>query len=232
MLKNILKIVLMFFITFNVIKAQNTYVISPDESTVKWTGEKVTGKHWGYVPIDTGYVEVVNGRLKSGQFTIDMTNLTVEDLEDPEQNQKLTGHLKSDDFFSVENYNEAYLRINKALINAFVDEGKPNYTLSGELTIKGNTSPITFPAYVKIGDNKLHGKANFVFDRSKYNVKYGSKTFFDDLGDKMIYNDVSLEINIVGKKVQNENNMEEIPDSLKAKEETKAVPDTTSDSSE
>lgn len=184
--------------------ANENYKLDDQESEIKWTGKKVTGEHWGYVPFDRGFLTVRNGRIINGEFSVDMNLLNVQDLTDEETNEKLTGHLKSDDFFSVAKYPKAFFRINKALVNAFAGDGEPNYTFSGELTIKGITKPITFPAIVTVNDEKITATANFTFNRAKYEVKFRSGSFFDNLGDKMIYDDVPLNIKITAYKADEE----------------------------
>lgn len=184
--------------------AQDRYETDADASKIKWVGKKVTGEHWGYVPFDSGELMIKDGRLMSGEFKANMSLLNVKDLEDEEMNAKLTGHLKSPDFFSVAKYPQAHFRINKALVNAFASDGEPNYTLSGELTIKGKTHPITFPAIVKIEDDKVSAKATFVFDRAKYDIRYNSGSFFENLGDNLIYDEVPLSIELIAKKSEEE----------------------------
>jgi polyisoprenoid-binding protein YceI len=186
------------------LSAKNTYITDVENSEIKWVGKKVTGEHWGYVPLDAGIMHVKDGRLVSGEFTANLNLLNVKDIEDEEMNAKLEGHLKSPDFFSVAKYPQAYFKINKALVNAFASDGEPNYTLSGELTIKGKTHPITFPAIVKIEDNKINAKANFVFDRAKYDIRFNSGSFFENLGDNLIYDEIPLSINIVAEIEQEE----------------------------
>lgn len=200
--KFILYIVVLFFAATFVGLSQNEYAADTDATQIKWTGKKVTGEHWGYVPLDSGTVLVENGRIKSGEFSVNLNQLEVKDIEDPDMNAKLTGHLKSPDFFSVAKYPKAYFRIDKALVNAFATDGEPNYTFSGELTIKGITHPITFPAIVSVTDNKINVKANFVFNRAKYEMKFRSGSFFENLGDKMIYDEVPLYINFVANKTE------------------------------
>jgi polyisoprenoid-binding protein YceI len=162
--------------------------ISTSKSELKWTGKKVTGEHWGYIKLKDANLKIEDNKLVSGEFNIDMNSMNCKDLEDEEWNGKLIGHLKSDDFFSVEKYPIATLKIIKS--DAFVS-GEAE--VKGDLTIKGITHPIIFK--VKKTDNVYKAKLNV--DRTKYNVKYGSGKFFENLGDNMIYDDFTLDVNIV-----------------------------------
>ena len=120
-----------------------------------------------------------------------MESINCQDLKDESTNAKLVGHLKSDDFFSVDKYPVATLKINEStkFINGVAD-------IEADLTIKGITHPISFKAE-KIKNGYT---ANIEVDRTKYNVRYGSGKFFDNLGDNMIYDDFILDVKIITKK--------------------------------
>lgn len=164
-----------------------TYTAIPSKSVLKWNGKKVTGEHSGKINLKEGSFSVANNKVSAGKFVIDMASITNDDLEG-EWNQKLVGHLKSDDFFGVETYPEAILVLKEStkLVNN-------KATLKGDLTIKGITNPINFEA-TQSGNSF---KATITVDRSLYNVRYGSGKFFDNLGDKTIYDDFTLEVEIV-----------------------------------
>jgi polyisoprenoid-binding protein YceI len=112
-----------------------------------------------------------------------------------ESKGKLEGHLKSDDFFGTEKFSTSNFTITKV-----IPQGTAKYKVVGNITIKGITQEIQFPAELKAVDGKLVGTANIVIDRTKFNIKYGSGSFFDDLGDKTIYDDFELTVNIVAEK--------------------------------
>lgn len=173
---------------------QATYKIDTEASKVSWLGKKVTGQHNGTVQLKSGSFEFEDGKLTGGTFTVDMTTIVSEDLEG-EWKQKLEGHLKSDDFFGVEQYPNALLVIQKAKA-----QGGGKYEVTGDLTIKGKTETITFPAQLTEAGDKVYGLANLTIDRSKFDVRYGSGSFFDDLGDKTIYDNFDLTVNIVASK--------------------------------
>ncbi len=166
--------------------------VNKTESSVKWMAEKVTGKHWGFVPISDAQLDVVSGKITGGSFEMDMVNLTVEDLTDPKSKGNLTNHLKSDDFFSVEKFNTSTFKIKEAKTTNGTD-----YTISGDLTIKGITQPISFPAKVSVSGNQLTATGEITFDRTKFDIKYRSSNFFENLADKAIYDEVKLEVKLV-----------------------------------
>ena len=164
-----------------------SYTINPDQSIIVWTGREVTtSKHFGNIYFASGQFEVKSGLISSGEFVVDMTTIDNQDLPE-ERRPRLEAHLKSDDFFSVESHPTALLSI---LSSESMSEGK--WLVSGELTIKTFTHPVEFEML-----NSNDGwKANLVFDRSKYEVKFRSGTFFENLGDKLIYDDIELAINL------------------------------------
>lgn len=166
--------------------------VDKSESTVTWKASKVTGEHWGYVPISDAKLDVTGGKITGGSFEMDMVNLTVEDLTDPKSKGNLTNHLKSDDFFSVEKFNKSTFKITEAKTTNGTD-----YTISGDLTIKGITQPISFPAKASVAGNKLTASGAITFDRTKFDIKFRSGSYFENLADKMIYDEVKLDVKLV-----------------------------------
>jgi polyisoprenoid-binding protein YceI len=164
-----------------------SYTINPDQSIIVWTGREVTtSKHFGNIYFASGQFEVKSGLISSGEFVVDMTTIDNQDLPE-ERRGRLEAHLKSDDFFSVESHPTALLSI---LSSESVADGK--WMVSGELTIKTFTHPVEF----EMSNSNDGWKANLVFDRSKYEVKFRSGSFFENLGDKLIYDDIELAINL------------------------------------
>jgi len=169
--------------------------VNPAASSVKWTGYKVTGKHWGTVNVKSGNLDFQNGVLKGGNFTIDMTSIAVDDLTG-ESKGKLEGHLKSDDFFGVTTYPSATFVITQA-----VPRGTPgSYKIVGNITIKGKSKELRFNAQIDESGDSYVGKADFQLDRSEFDVRYGSGSFFDNLGDKTIYDDFDMSVTVAVKK--------------------------------
>ena len=160
----------------------NKKEIKTDKSEVVWKGYKVTGSHEGTIAIQSGSLTFEEEKLTGGSFVIDMTTINSTDLEG-EYKGKLEGHLKSDDFFGVENNPIATL-----VFKDVTSSGKNAYTVSGNLTIKGKTNPVTFT--ISIYGSKA--TASLKVDRTKYDVRYGSTSFFDGLKDKAIYDEFDL----------------------------------------
>ncbi|AVR44008.1 YceI family protein [Christiangramia fulva] len=158
-----------------------------EESTIEWTGEKVTGSHNGTIKLQKGHFIFEDDEIVGGEFIMDMSSIKVTDLEG-EYRQKLEGHLKSEDFFGVEKYPTAKLVITNAAKKA-----NNVYGIVGDLTIKEETHPVTFD--LKLNDDNT-ATTKLTIDRSKYNVRYGSGSFFDNLGDKTIYDNFDLDVNL------------------------------------
>jgi len=192
-MKTLLTSVLMLFTAFFAGgPTVETMTVSKSESTVTWKGKKVTGEHFGKVTISKADLQVVNNRITGGSFEMDMTSITVEDIKDPNSNKRLTDHLKSDDFFSVDKFNKASMVIKDAKTN----NGK-DYQMTADLTIKGITQPVTFTAKAEMQGNKMVATSKIVFDRTKYDIKYRSGNYFENLADRLIYDDVELEVRLV-----------------------------------
>jgi hypothetical protein len=158
------------------------------QSNIRWYGEELTGKtHFGDLSFKAAQIELQDGVITGGIFIVDMMSLSVEDLSGPGKT-KLEGHLRSDDFFSVERNPEAKLKINqKAKLES--NEQK----LHGELEIKGIQHPIDFTMTLVDNNSAL---AELTFDRSKYNIRFRSGSFFENLGDKLIIDDIRMEVRL------------------------------------
>lgn len=189
----VLSIAILFAITTNLYSA---YKADTKESKITWKGEKVTGEHWGYVNLKSGTIDYDGKKIKDASFVVDMKSINVQDLEDPGYNKKLTNHLKSDDFFNAEGFPES-----KFTFKSAKKTGDNKFDITGNLTIRGKTHLITFPATITTNGDKLMAKAELKIDRSKFDVKYNSKSFFDveALADKLIYDDFYLTIELVAK---------------------------------
>jgi len=174
-------------------KAPVALKVDVKASTFNWLGKKVTGEHNGTIGIQSGSLVVNGGILQGGEFTIDMKTIKCLDLTDAGYNAKLVGHLTTPDFFDVANFPIAKLNIKKAKLKL-----GSNYDLSGELTINGVTQPISFPSVVSV-DTKgaITATAKFDVDRTKFGSKFGSKSFFESIGDKMIYDNFQVDVKIV-----------------------------------
>jgi len=172
------------------------YVADADASSIEWKGFKPTGTHNGTIKLSSGVVNVSDGAVESGSFIVDMGSINVLDIPaEDEQNGKLAGHLKSADFFDVEQFPNAAFEITG------ISEVEGKTMLSGNLTLKDVKNNITFPVTVsENGETMTLSSETFTIDRSKWNVQYGSKSFFDNLGDKFINDDIELKVNVTAKK--------------------------------
>lgn len=171
-----------------------TYKVDASKSVVKWHAKKVTGEHLGTVELSSGSLLVDGTKVTGGSFEMDMTSIKCTDLTDANYNAKLITHLKSDDFFSVEKNPKAKFVIKK------VEGSGANINITGDMTIKGTTQSITFPATVKADGKGVSATAKIILDRSKWDIRYGSKTFFPNVGDKMIYDDFEIDLTLAAAK--------------------------------
>lgn len=178
--------------SFYLEKSNLLATVDKSESTVTWKARKLTGEHFGKVTIANADLDYQNGKIQGGSFTMDMTSITVEDITDESSNKRLTDHLKSDDFFSVEKFNISSLKITEARTS----NGK-DYQITGDLTIKGIKNQVTFPATVEVMGNKVTTNAKITFDRTQFDIKHRSGSYFENLADRLIYDDVNLEVNLV-----------------------------------
>lgn len=174
--------------------AAQTYTVDTTASKIEWRARKVTGKHNGEVMLKGGSLQFEGDRLVGGTFDINMTTITVLDLQPGKGKEKLEDHLKSADFFNAGEYETAKFVITEV----FPVDTKGLYKIKGDLTIKGNTNEEKFLATVTKEGSKIMGEAKEVeVDRSEYDVRYGSGSFFQNLGDKTIYDEFQLDITLV-----------------------------------
>jgi polyisoprenoid-binding protein YceI len=172
------------------------YKLMASESVVNWKGEKVTGEHTGTVQMESGMVSVKNGEIAGGEIVMDMSTISNQDLkDDPESQAKLEGHLKSKDFFSVEDHKTATFKIEGS-------EKVDGITMvNGVLIIKGMSEPATLKIENSMmEDGKMTASGMMTVDRTKYDIKFRSGKFFEDLGDKLIYDDFMLNFKVTAQK--------------------------------
>jgi len=155
------------------------------ESSLKWKAYKVTGQHYGFIQLKDGTLSFENDQLVGGSFLVDMTSLTVEDLKGMKKNF-LTKHLKSEDFFEVKNHPTSSLTFTEVI------KTENNYSITADLTIKAITKPVSFE--MKLQDNKA--TTALKINRTHFNIKYRSTSFFDNLKNKAINDEFDLEISL------------------------------------
>lgn len=192
-MKNILFLILFSFITFFSF-SQVSVKANIKASSLEWTGSKVTSSHEGTIKLKSGELTINEGKLVGGEFIIDMTSIETTDME-AEANAKLDKHLKANDFFGVEKHPTSLIKITEA---TYISGSK--YKVIADLTIKNITHSVSFDAEVKINNNSYEAIATIVFDRTKYDIKYNSGSFFDDLGNYLILDDVKLNVFLLSEK--------------------------------
>jgi len=187
-MKKLNAFLLLNFIILSISAQETTMTIDTETSSLNWIGKKITNsQHNGSLKFISGDLtmcadkKTLKTHVCKGNFIVDMTTLLVEDLTGSSK-QKLEGHLKSDDFFSVEKHKKAFLSINSS---ETIESG---FSVKGSLTIKNITHPVEF----ELNRNAGGFTAYMIFDRSKYNVKYNSGSFFENLGDRLILDDIEL----------------------------------------
>lgn len=183
-MKNVILTALILVVGFA--NAQNKK-IDVTKSSIEWIGKKVTGAHDGTIQLASGTLVMEKSELKGGKFVVDMTTINVKDLAAGKGKEKLEGHLKADDFFGVDKFATSALEFKK-----IAKKSANVYTVTADLTIKGITNPITFDITV----DKNKATASLIVDRTKYDIKYGSGSFFDNLGDKAINDEFELKVNL------------------------------------
>lgn len=194
----------------------STYTIDKAQSEVTWVGTKPTGRHDGTFPIKEGKLQVTNDKVVGGTIVMDLTQLAVVDREiSDEDRQKLTGHLQSADFFDVENHPEAKFVI--TAVAPYTEESataeagaeadtefqlaNPTHLVTGNLTLRGETKSITFPAKINIEGDQASAQAKFNIDRTDWGVSYGDENAVADKArDKFIHNKVNLGLDIKASK--------------------------------
>lgn len=186
----------LFISTIVVGQSGPALTMEPGASKVLWTATKLTGDHTGGLPVKSGAIVLSDADLKTAQITLDMTGITCLDIDDAGTNAKFVGHLKGADLFDVENHPEASFTTTAVEKIADAAPGKPNYRITGDLTIKGIMLPNTFVCLFWMDGKSARAAANLTFDRAKYDIKYRSGTFFPDIGDKAISDTVSLTFDV------------------------------------
>lgn len=188
----VLSIVLSFgLMAFTFKPAADIYTVDTEKSSIEWLAKKVTGQHNGTIKISTGTLLYNGAALTGGKFDINMNTIA-----DADGSEKLIGHLKSEDFFSV-----AKNPVSTFVITKVMAAGKDQVNITGNLTIKGITDVVTFPATVKKQGNLVVAVAKGIrINRIKYDIRYGSKSFFASIGDKAIDDEFELSVNLLARK--------------------------------
>jgi polyisoprenoid-binding protein YceI len=188
-MKRVLLFLTLLVLLLGNVGAQNKLIADTASTRLQWLGEKVTGQHTGTIDLLNGWLNWQDNKIVSGEFTIDMKS-----LKESEHSKMLEGHLRSDEFFGVEKFPTA-----KLVLTGSTQFDKGTGVVSGTLTIKDITNPIEFKAVMQKKGEGVWFFANIIVDRTKYNIRYGSGSFFDNLGDKTIYDEFRLKVTLLVK---------------------------------
>ena len=175
--------------------AADVFKVDTAKSKIAWTGQNVAGgKHTGEIGITDGQLTIDGGKLAAGSFSVDINSISVTDLSG-DRATRLANHLKNEDFFDAPKFPKATFNIMK------VSGSGDNLSITGDLTIKGITKSVTFPAVVHQSGNTVHATAKGIkIDRTQFDVKYRSGNFFSGLGDRAISDEFQLDVELVAVK--------------------------------
>lgn len=200
-------------------KNAETYKVNTQQSVITWIGSKPTGQHNGTIQLSEGSFAVLDNEISGGSITIAITSLEDRDLKkDSEDYKKLTGHLMSDDFFAADQYPDATFEIvsvvpfdstitledkeqfesdyTPATMSEFIVDDPTHYA-TGNLTLRGVTKSVKFPARINLNANQLKAEAKFNIDRTEWNLNYQDEaSVADKVKDKFIYNTVNVGFSI------------------------------------
>ena len=193
---NIIRTAAKFITVFvSILTAADTLQVDMENSQIKWIGRKVTGEHSGTLNLSGGWVVLDKNSINYGKFIFDMASISNTDIESPEWKQKLEDHLKSEDFFHTDSFPQAILEI-KGLQLVFIENSKNSEQILADLTIRGITHEIKFPFELTQSQNNFTAKGSVDIDRTLYNINYKSGKFFDELGDKLIYDNFTVQFKV------------------------------------
>jgi len=183
----------------NPVTGDGQFAIDPQASSLAWEGKKTFIKEWiddGNIALQSGSLNIQNGQISGGEFIIDMNSISVKKTGRGNGESLLTRHLESPDFFDAAQFPTSEFKITQAAKDERDSNGL-TFNVTGNLTIKGITNVISFPAQIYQSNGKIFAQATVLVDRAKWNVRYGSDKFFDNLGDNMINDIFTLTLNLV-----------------------------------
>ncbi|MHC1730835.1 MAG: YceI family protein [Bacteroidales bacterium] len=194
-MKRTFLIILTSIFAVSLLNAQKKYTADPAATVIDWKGDKKIGSfHVGTIDLKSGWLNIEGNALTGGEFLVDMTSIKNSDVKDEKMRERLVGHLKSDDFFGVEKYPLSKLVITGS---SKLEGGKA--LVKGNLTVKEATHPVEFTVTESKEGTVFTYSAEIVFDRSLYDVRFGSGKFFSNLGDNAINDEIKLNVKLVVK---------------------------------
>jgi len=195
-----LKVVFVGTALMTLISATDTLSVNVDSSTINWTGRKITGEHSGTLNLSKGWVVMEKDLVFGGKLIFDMTSINNTDIESPEWREKLEKHLMTKDFFFVDSFPNAILEI-KNHHQSVGEKSEKKDQIIADLTIRGITHEINFPIDIFHTKSNLFAEGSIDIDRTLFKIKYNSGTFFEDLGDRMIYDDFTVQFSLQTKAI-------------------------------
>lgn len=179
-----------------------TFRVDTGQSVIRWTGRNLFNHHSGTVRLTDGEIRVRQGELQSARFTIDMASIACEDLADTGMNAMLLAHLRTTDFFDVDNHPTAQFVTESAERIENATDGTPNYLLRGTFTLRGISKPLGFAVLIAAKDgDQLTGQGVLELDRTDYGSRYGSGKFFRFLGQHLVNDHVQLHLKVHAKRI-------------------------------
>ena len=177
------------------ITANDTLFVDIENSDIDWIGRKVAGEHTGTLNLAEGWVIMQEDSIIGGKFIFDMTSINNTDIESPEWKKKLENHLMAEDFFFADSFPHTILEI-KNHHHTIDDKSENIDQIIADLTIRGITHEITFPLQISQANSRFSAEGIIEIDRTLFNIRYKSGTFFEDLGDRMIYDDFTVQFRV------------------------------------
>lgn len=190
-------IILTSIFTVTILTAQKKFEADLSATVINWKGDKKIGNfHVGTIDLKSGWLSLEGNSITGGEFLVDMNSIKDTDLKDDNMRAKLESHLKSDDFFGVEKFPVSKLSITGS---SKFEGGKA--VVKGNLTIKAATHPVEFTVTESKSGAVTTYTADIIFDRSLYDVRFGSGKFFSNLGDNAINDEIKLKVKLVVRQV-------------------------------
>jgi polyisoprenoid-binding protein YceI len=195
------KVIFVGTVLVTLITASDTLYINVDSSTINWIGRKVTGEHSGTLNLSKGWVVMQEGSIIGGKFIFDMTSIKNTDIESPEWKEKLEKHLMAEDFFFTDSFPHAILEI-KDHSQIVTYNTEINNRIIADLNIREITREINFPLEISQVQSIFYTEGTIDINRTIFNIRYKSGTFFEGLGDRMIYDDFTVQFSLQTKVIQ------------------------------
>lgn len=179
------------------VKLDGTFAVDTKTSVIRWTGRNLFNFHHGHLALSDGKVVFSGDRAISASFTIDMNSIACEDLTDPGYNAMLIRHLRTTDFFDVENHPTATFESTRIEPLSGATDGSPTHRVTGLFTLRGKSEEITFPVLIASADaDHATAQAVLEIDRTRWGSIYGSGKFFAYLCKHVVNDLVALHLKI------------------------------------